>query len=52
MCSGGAQQAQLGERGLARADKYKDSGGGIEKQRKETHPHLRQWVVDVVLFSI
>jgi len=38
MRSGGAQQPQLGERGLARADKNKDaSSRGIEEDRKEPH---------------
>ena len=37
MRAGGAQQAQLAERGLARADKNKDTRGGIEEQRQETH---------------
>lgn len=37
MCAGRPQQAQLGERRLARADKDKDACRGIEKQRKEPH---------------
>jgi hypothetical protein len=51
MRSGGAQQAQLGERRLTRAHKDKDSGRGIEKQWKETHPPSPQWS-GIVLFSI
>ncbi len=35
--AGGTQQAQFAERGLPRADKNKDTGGGIEEQRQETH---------------
>src|SRR5262249_39755612 len=31
------QQAQFGERSLARSDQSKGSGGGVEEDRKETH---------------
>ena len=37
MRAGGAQQAQLAERGLARADENEDACRGVEKERKETH---------------
>ena len=37
MRAGGTQQAQFAERGLPRADKNKDTGGGIEEQRQEAH---------------
>jgi hypothetical protein len=37
MRSGGTQQAQFTERGLARADNDDDASGGIEEHGKEMH---------------
>ncbi len=37
MRAGCTQEAQLAERGLARADEDKDADGAVEKHRKETH---------------
>jgi hypothetical protein len=37
MRASGTQQAQLTERGLARADNDDDASSGIEEDRKEMH---------------
>src|SRR5262249_33608389 len=37
MRPGGAQQSQLGERGVARADKNKDTRGSVEEDREKPH---------------
>src|SRR5262249_52466346 len=50
--AGGTQQAQLAERGLARADNDDDASGGIEEHRKEPHRARSVKALTSIIFYI
>src|SRR5262249_35866954 len=50
--AGGTEQAQLAERGLARAHNDDDASGGIEEHRKEPHRALRTGLTSIIFYII